>query len=98
MGGADDTLFLACGFGDLCLTSLNDLSRNRTLGLLIGKGFFSADYKSNAVILEGLNAVEMLHDLIEEDVTKELPLFNKLYNFFANKERELEFKFNELVD
>ena len=29
--------------GDFCLTSLNDLSRNRTLGLLIGKGFFSAD-------------------------------------------------------
>ena len=98
LGGSGDTLFLACGFGDLCMTSLNDLSRNRTLGLLIGKGFFSADYKSNAVILEGLNAVEMLHDLIEEDVTKELPLFNKLYNFFANKERELEFKFNELVD
>ena len=98
LGGSGDTLFLACGFGDLCLTSLNDLSRNRTLGLLIGKGFFSADYKSNAVILEGLNAVEMLHDLIEEDVTKELPLFNKLYKFFANKERELEFKFNELVD
>ena len=83
LGGSDDTLFLACGFGDLCLTSLNDLSRNRTLGLLIGKGFFSADYKSNAVILEGLNAVEMLHDLIEEDVTKELPLFNKLYKFLC---------------
>ena len=98
LGGSGDTLFLACGFGDLCLTSLNDLSRNRTLGLLIGKGFFSADYKSNAVILEGLNAVEMLHDLIEEDVTKELPLFNKLYNFFANKERELEFKFDDLID
>ena len=29
LGGAEDTLFLACGFGDLCLTSLNDLSRNR---------------------------------------------------------------------
>ncbi len=98
LGGSGDTLFLACGFGDLCLTSLNDLSRNRTLGLLIGKGFFSADYKSNAVILEGLNAVEMLHDLIEEDVTKELLLFNKLYNFFANKERELEFKFDDLID
>ena len=38
LGGDDDTLFLACGFGDLCMTSLNDLSRNRTLGLLIGKG------------------------------------------------------------
>ncbi len=98
LGGADDTLFLACGFGDLCLTSLNDLSRNRTLGLLIGKGFFSADYKSNSVILEGLNAIEMFHDLIEEDVAKELPLFNKLYNFFANKESSLEFKFDDLID
>jgi len=98
LGGADDTLFLACGFGDLCMTSLNDLSRNRTLGLLIGKGFFNSDYESNAVILEGLNAIEMFHDLIEEDMLKELPLFNKLYNFFANQESELEFKFDELID
>ena len=51
LGGREDTLFLACGFGDFCLTSLNDLSRNRTLGLLIGKGFFNSDYKSNSVIL-----------------------------------------------
>ena len=98
LGGSEDTLFLACGFGDFCLTSLNDLSRNRTLGLLIGKGFFSADYKSNSVILEGLNAIEMFHDLIEEDVLKELVLLNKLYNFFVNQESELEFKFNELID
>jgi len=98
LGGAEDTLFLACGFGDFCLTSLNDLSRNRTLGLLIGKGFFNADYKSNSVILEGLSAIEMFHDLIEEDMLKELPLLNKLYNFFANQESELEFKFDELVD
>jgi len=96
LGGSKDTLFLACGFGDLCMTSLNDLSRNRTLGLLIGKGFFSADYKSNSVILEGLNAIEMFHDLIEEDALKELPLLTKLYNFFANQERELEFMFDQL--
>ena len=98
LGGADDTLFLACGFGDLCMTSLNDLSRNRTLGLLIGKGFFSADYKSNSVILEGLNAIEMFHNLIDENMLKELPLFNKLYDFFANQESELEFKFDDLID
>ena len=66
------------------------------MGLLIGKGFFSADYKSNSVILEGLNAIEMFHNLIEEDVKKELPLFNKVYSFFANQESELEFKFDEL--
>ena len=97
VGGSEDTLFLACGFGDFCLTSLNDLSRNRTLGLLIGKGFFSADYKSNSVILEGLNAIEMFHDLVvDKDVNAKLPLFNKLHSFFANQETELEFKFDEI--
>jgi hypothetical protein len=40
----------------------------------------------------------MFHDLMAEDVAKELPLFNKLYNFFANQESELEFKFDELID
>lgn len=98
LGGAEDTLFLACGFGDLCMTSLNDLSRNRTLGLLIGKGFFSADYKSNSVILEGLNAIEMFHDLIDEKSNSNLPIFNKLYCFFANKKTEIDFEFSELVD
>ena len=98
LGGNEDTLFLACGFGDFCLTSLNDLSRNRTLGLLIGKGFFSADYKSNSVILEGLNAIEMFHDLLDEKLNKDLPIFNKLYRFFANKETEIDFEFSELVD
>ena len=99
LGGSEDTLFLACGFGDFCLTSLNDLSRNRTLGLLIGKGFFSADYKSNSVILEGLNAIDMFHDLVvDKDINAKLPLFNKVHSFFANKETELEFMFDELVD
>ena len=48
--GNEDTLFLGCGFGDLCLTSLNDLSRNRTLGLLIGKDFFNFNDNSNNTI------------------------------------------------
>ena len=98
LGGADNTLFLACGFGDLCMTSLNDLSRNRTLGLLIGKGFFNSEYKSNSVILEGLNAIEMFHELLEENLHKDLPIFNKLYGFFANKGSNLEFKFDDLID
>tara|TARA_B110000003_G_C16631124_1_gene526676 strand:- start:1016 stop:1999 length:984 start_codon:yes stop_codon:yes gene_type:complete len=98
LGGDDDTLFLSCGFGDLCMTSLNDLSRNRTLGLLIGKGFFSADYKSNSVILEGLNAIEMFHDLIDEELINELPIFRRLHSFLVNKEKELEFKFDDLID
>ena len=95
--GDEDTLFLACGFGDLCMTSLNDLSRNRTLGLLIGKGFFNADYKSNSIILEGLNAIYMLYDLTEQDVIKKLPLLDKLYNYFLNQDKDLEFKFDAII-
>lgn len=95
--GQKDTLFLACGFGDFCLTSLNDLSRNRTLGLLIGKGFFSADYKSNTVILEGLNAIEMVYHLVDEKVKSELPIFNQLYSFIIKKDSEFQIDFNELV-
>ncbi len=98
LGGADDTLFLACGFGDLCMTSLNDLSRNRTLGLLIGKGFFNSDYKSNAVILEGLSAVKLMHSLPLEHVIENLPLLNILHEFFESNKSMLTIDFDELVD
>jgi glycerol-3-phosphate dehydrogenase len=65
--------------------------------LLIGKGFFNADYKSNSVILEGLNAIEMFHDLVDDkDLNCKLPLFSKVYSFFHNNEKELEFKFDEI--
>jgi len=98
LGGANDTLFLACGFGDLCLTSLNDLSRNRTLGLLIGKGFFNADYKSNSVILEGLKAVDLVHSFPLDHVMDNLPLLNKLHSFFGSNENVLSIEFDKLVD
>lgn len=97
-GGDEATLFLACGFGDLCLTSLNDLSRNRTLGLLIGKGFFNADYKSNSVILEGLRAVNIIYDIVGNYEKKNLPIFNKIHNFFADKKEDFVIDFDELVD
>ena len=98
LGGANDTLFLACGFGDLCLTSLNDLSRNRTLGLLIGKGFFNADYKSNSVILEGLKAVDLVHSFPLDHVMDNLPLLNKLHSFFGSNNNVLTIEFDKLVD
>ena len=99
LGGKDDTLFLACGFGDLCMTSLHDLSRNRTLGLLVGKGFFNSDYKSNAVILEGLNSIKILHDLLDENQMKRLPIFSKVYSYFTNPDdSKIEFYYSEFID
>ena len=61
-GCDEETIFNYCGLGDLGLTALNDLSRNRTLGLLIGKGF-SNDPKSTTVI-EGLRTIKLLGELV----------------------------------
>jgi glycerol-3-phosphate dehydrogenase (NAD(P)+) len=52
-------MFHYCGIGDFGLTALNDLSRNRTLGLLIGKGFFNEGIP-NKVVLEGRIAMSIL--------------------------------------
>ena len=78
-------MFLSCGFGDLCLTSLNDLSRNRTLGLLIGKEFYNEDYKSNSVILEGLNSIKMIYNLVNNKTICKLPILAKLHDYFPEK-------------
>ena len=98
LGGSEGTLFLACGFGDLCLTSLNDLSRNRTLGLLIGKGFFNSDYKSNSVILEGLIAVQLVYNIVPDHLRDDIPLLNMLYSFFNSESDILSVNFDELLD
>jgi glycerol-3-phosphate dehydrogenase (NAD(P)+) len=64
-GGREETMFNYCGIGDFGLTALNDMSRNHTLGLLIGKGFFTDDISSK-VVLEGRIAA----DIILEYLTK----------------------------
>ena len=67
-GGHEETMFHYCGIGDFGLTALNDLSRNRTLGLLIGKGFFNEGI-SNKVVLEGRIAMSIiLKKLIESNM------------------------------
>jgi len=67
-GGHEETMFHYCGIGDFGLTALNDLSRNRTLGLLIGKGFFNEGIP-NKVVLEGRIAMRIiLEKLIESSM------------------------------
>ncbi|MBP6978305.1 MAG: 2-dehydropantoate 2-reductase N-terminal domain-containing protein [Bacteroidales bacterium] len=79
-GGHQETIFRYCGYGDFSLTALNDLSRNRTLGLLIGKGFFTEDISSR-VVLEGRMAVNIFYEkLLREGVSDEkVPLMKQLY-------------------
>ncbi len=85
-GGKEETLFNYCGFGDFTLTALNDLSRNRTLGLLIGKGFFT-EHVSHELVLEGKTAVNIFYDTISGQikVEEEFPLMAELYKIFNSR-------------
>jgi glycerol-3-phosphate dehydrogenase (NAD(P)+) len=82
-GGSKKTLFNYCGIGDFALTSLSDLSRNRTLGLLIGKGFFT-EYISEKVVLEGRIAVNIYYDELKDKNLKieDYPILHELYKVF----------------
>jgi len=74
-----ETIFNYCGIGDLGLTALNDLSRNRTLGLLIGKGF-SNNPKSTTVI-EGLRTIKLLGELVrKKKLEEEFVVLESLYS------------------
>jgi len=83
-GGKEASMFRYSGYGDFGLTALNDLSRNRTLGLLIGKGFFTKDI-SDKVVLEGKMAVSTFcEDILTEKDEKEFPLILELHKIFQN--------------
>jgi len=83
-GGHEETMFHYCGIGDFGLTALNDLSRNRTLGLLIGKGFFNEGIP-NKVVLEGRIAMSIiLKKLIESNMPEsEYHMMHQLDKVFA---------------
>ncbi len=81
-GGKKPTLFKYCGFGDFGLTALNDLSRNRTLGLLIGKGFFNEQI-SEKVLLEGKIAVNIFCEhLAHKGRLSDFPILEGLNGIF----------------
>ena len=79
-GGKEETMFKYCGIGDFTHTALNDLSRNRTLGLLIGKGFFTENV-SHELVLEGKNAVNVIYQELPVNSlkTNKFPLLAELY-------------------
>ncbi|MBQ6082808.1 MAG: NAD(P)-binding domain-containing protein [Bacteroidales bacterium] len=85
-GGENSTMYKYCGFGDFSLTSLNDMSRNRTLGLLIGKGFFNNSLSDN-VVLEGRIAVDIFYNkLIDNNIdTNDYPLMSELYHMLNDR-------------
>lgn len=97
-GGHQETMFHYCGIGDFGLTALNDLSRNRTLGLLIGKGFFNEGIP-NKVVLEGRIAMSIiLEKLSESNMPEEgYHMMRKLDKVFSGNSDIAEFV-NQLIN
>ena len=88
-GGRDETIFKYCGIGDFGLTSLNDLSRNRAMGLFIGKGFIK-DAVSNNVTLEGQHSLNIFYDKLRlynnGTSYNEFPILFELYRLMNSPE------------
>ena len=59
LGFNEDILFRYCGIGDILLTSFCDASRNRTLGVMIGKGI-PVDPMRPDFLAEGVRTVLIL--------------------------------------
>lgn len=80
--GKEETLFKYCGFGDFTLTALNDLSRNRTLGLFMGKGFYTKEI-SDKVLLEGKIATKIFcEEIARQNSFRDYFIINELYQVF----------------
>jgi len=97
LGGQEQTIFKYCGFGDFNLTALNDLSRNRTLGLLIGKGFFIENI-SDKVVLEGKIAVNVIVNHLRDNgnAKEKYPIIYELFRVF-NEDYNLSVFVNHLL-
>ncbi|MCP4552298.1 MAG: NAD(P)-binding domain-containing protein [Bacteroidetes bacterium] len=90
-GGKEETLFNYCGFGDFGLTALNDLSRNRTMGLLIGKGFLTKDI-SDKILLEGRVAVNVFcKEISKKHSLESYHIISELYNVFYKNQNVTSF-------
>jgi len=86
-GCSTETIFCYCGIGDLGLTSLNDLSRNRTLGLLMGKGFPIDSGKSSSTVIEGSRTVKLMGEMTrDKGIQEEFPLVQALYRLMYEGE------------
>ncbi len=87
----DEVIFKYCGIGDLGLTGLNDLSRNRTLGMLIGKGFTYDQNGSSATVVEGHRTIKLIGELTRaHKLEEQFPIIQALYR--------LMYEGNTLID
>jgi len=82
-GYDENVIYKYCGVGDLGLTGLNDLSRNRTMGLMLGKGFKIDTTQTSSTVVEGFRTVKLMMAQTnkEQNLERYFPIVHALYAF-----------------
>lgn len=79
MGAKEQTFFGLAGLGDLVLTCTGDLSRNRQVGLELGRGRpLKEILAGRRMVAEGLRTTRALRELAKEKQV-EMPITEKVY-------------------
>lgn len=80
MGAQRPTFFGLAGIGDLVLTCTGELSRNRTVGLRLGRGeLLPAILSSMTMVAEGIKTTKAAYQLASREGI-EMPLVSKIYS------------------
>lgn len=88
-------IYKFCAFGDFNLTTNANKSRNRTLGLMVGKEFLKINEFNPSIIYEGMKSVKAL-----EDKSKELDLNTPIISFVnraLNDSRNIKLQLHHLL-
>jgi len=96
--GANPLTFAGlAGIGDLVLTCTADLSRNRTVGLRLGRGMPLSDILADMrMVAEGIATTKSAYDLSQR-LTTEMPITEQIYHvLYGNKSPKEAVK--ELMD
>ena len=84
LGGNRDTVDDYCGFGDIITAStLQNVSRNHTLGILYGQKIV-IDEKASGVLFEGKNTTRILKQVCDE-LNFNFHTLNFVYDVIINK-------------
>ncbi|MCD6297706.1 MAG: glycerol-3-phosphate dehydrogenase, partial [Deltaproteobacteria bacterium] len=84
MGANPLTLAGLAGIGDLVLTCTGDLSRNRTVGLKMGKGMSLEEITGSMnMVAEGIKTARSVYELGKK-MEVELPISNQVYHILYN--------------
>jgi glycerol-3-phosphate dehydrogenase (NAD(P)+) len=89
--GANPLTFMGlAGVGDLVLTCTGDLSRNRTVGVKLGRGSKLSDILSEMkMVAEGVKTTRSAYDLAKREKT-DMPLTEQVYRILYEDKAPLE--------